>query len=58
MDRASLLEMTRARIRDLVDGYLEAAALNEDIGSYLVRPALGDDAGVLGAMALARTAET
>lgn len=58
MDRGSLLEMTRTRVRELLGGYLEARALGKDIGSYLVRPALGDRAGVLGAMALAQTAET
>jgi fructokinase len=57
MDRASLLEMVRTRVRELLGGYLGAPALNEDIGSYLVRPALGDRAGVLGAIALAQSAE-
>jgi fructokinase len=58
MDRSSLLEKTRIRLRELLAGYLEAPALAEDIGSYLVRPALGDLAGVLGAIALAQTAES
>ena len=57
MDRSSLIEKTRIRLRELLAGYLEAPALAEDIGSYLVRPALGDRAGVLGAIALAQTAE-
>jgi fructokinase len=57
MDRSSLLEQTRIRLQELLAGYLEAPALGEDIGSYLIRPALADSAGVLGAIALAQTAE-
>lgn len=56
MDRSTLLEKTRIRLRELLAGYLEAPALAEDIGSYLVPPALGDRAGVLGAIALAQMA--
>jgi fructokinase len=57
MDRPSLLELIRARFQQLLGGYLETPALSGDVGSYLVRPALGDRAGVLGAIALAQTLE-
>lgn len=55
MEHPSLLETIRARVSELLGGYLETPALSEKIGSYLVAPALGDRAGVLGAMALAQT---
>ena len=53
MDRPPLLPMVRTRLRELVAGYLDTSMLGEDIDSYLVAPALGDEAGVLGAIALA-----
>lgn len=54
MERPHVLERTRERLRSLVAGYLEAPLLNGEIDRYLVAPALGDDAGVLGAIALAQ----
>ncbi len=56
MERAGLLAMVRARLRELVAGYLETPLLGQDIDSFLVPPALGDRAGVLGAIALAESA--
>jgi fructokinase len=53
MEQPGLLAMVRARLRELVAGYLATPLLDEDIDSYLVAPALGDRAGVLGAIALA-----
>ncbi|MBV9050548.1 MAG: hypothetical protein JOY58_19945, partial [Solirubrobacterales bacterium] len=44
----------RTRLRELVGGYLDSPLLAGDIDGYLVAPALGDRAGVLGAIALAR----
>jgi fructokinase len=56
MDRPPLLGMVRRRLRELVGGYLQTPLLGESIDSYLVRPWLGDRAGVLGAIALAQAA--
>ena len=56
MERPPLLRMVRERLRELVAGYLDTPSLGEDIGSYVVAPGLGDRAGVLGAIALAREA--
>jgi fructokinase len=55
IEHPSLLEAIRVRVRELLGGYLATPALSEEIDSYLVRPALGDRAGVLGAIALAQT---
>lgn len=54
MDRAGLLGRVRGRLRELVAGYLETPMLADQIEEYLVAPALGDRAGVLGAIALAQ----
>jgi fructokinase len=56
MERAPLLGLVRRRLRGLLGGYLDAPELGEGIERYLVAPELGDDAGVLGAIALAQQA--
>jgi fructokinase len=53
LDRAGLLDRVRAQLPALVAGYLDDPLLGADIAHYLVAPELGDDAGVLGAIALA-----
>jgi fructokinase len=54
MEHRPLLGMVRRRLRELVAGYLETPLLGDEVDSYLVAPALGDRAGVLGAIALAQ----
>lgn len=56
MERAPLLGLVRERLRELVGGYLDQPLLGAEVDRYLVRPQLGDDAGVLGAIALAQQA--
>jgi len=56
MERGGLLAMVRVRVRELVAGYLDTPLLRGEVGSFLVEPALGDRAGVLGAIALAEMA--
>jgi fructokinase len=56
MQRSPMLPSVRTRLRDLVGGYLDTRSLAQDIDRYLVAPALGDRAGVLGAIALAAAA--
>jgi fructokinase len=51
-----LLGLVRDRLPELLAGYLDAPALREDIEGYVVPPALGPRAGVLGAIELARAA--
>jgi fructokinase len=55
MDRPALLPMVRSRLRELMAGYLDTPMLGGEIDSYVVAPALGDDAGVLGAIVLAQS---
>jgi len=54
MERGCLLAAVRCRLPELLGGYLESALLGEEIDRYLVAPALGDRAGVLGAISLAQ----
>jgi fructokinase len=56
MKEPSLLPLVRRRVRELVAGYLSAPELGDAIDGYIVPPALGDRAGVLGALELARMA--
>jgi fructokinase len=58
MDHGPLLDSVRTHLRDLVAGYLASPLLGERVDEYVVRPELGDDAGVLGALALAESALT
>lgn len=51
LERAGLREAVGSRLRELNAGYLDS--LGDEIDAYLVAPALGDLAGVLGAIALA-----
>jgi fructokinase len=56
MTRASLWPMVRTRLTSVLGGYVSSPLLGPEIESYLVPPALGERAGVLGAMALAHMA--
>jgi fructokinase len=53
LNHAPLLGLIRRRLPALLNGYLRSSLLAEAIEDYLVAPALGDRAGVLGAIALA-----
>ena len=52
----NLLKMVRKKVPSLINGYLSSQAILKDIDSYIVPPALGNRAGVLGAIALAKEA--
>jgi fructokinase len=54
--KPTLLPRVRERLRELLAGYFDAPELKDAIGDFVVRPALGDRAGVLGAIALAQVA--
>lgn len=49
-------QMIREKVQIALKGYIVSSALNEEIGSFIVPPLLGDDAGVCGAIALAKEA--
>jgi fructokinase len=56
MNEPTLLSLVRSRVRELASGYFNTPELTEAIDDYIVAPALGDRAGVLGAIELARLA--
>jgi fructokinase len=53
MEQSQLLPLLRQNVPKLLGGYIQAPQILEDIDSYIVLPALGRRAGVLGAIALA-----
>jgi fructokinase len=58
MKEPTLLARVQRRLPDVLAGYFDAPELNDGIADFVVRPGLGDRAGVLGAIALAQaTAE-
>ena len=57
MGQPGLLAMVRREVVRLLNGYVDAPEITRDIDGYIVPPALGNRAGVLGAIALAEQAE-
>lgn len=51
-----LLPRVRARMREILAGYVAVPQLDEGLDAYLVAPGLGERSGVIGALELARTA--
>jgi fructokinase len=58
MNGPGLLERVRGEVVALLNGYLDLTAAGTDPDGYIYPPALGARAGVLGAIALARTAQS
>jgi fructokinase len=56
MSHPPLLGLIRAQVMDLLNNYVRAPQLIEQIDEYIVAPALGGRAGVLGGLALAERA--
>jgi fructokinase len=56
MRQEHLFPRIQAGVQKLLRGYIRARLVLDEIGEYIVPPALGERAGVLGAIALARRA--
>lgn len=56
MEQQHLFPLVRRRVLELLNGYVQSPRLLEGIDTYIVPPALGNRAGVLGALALAQQA--
>lgn len=56
MSRPVMFPLLRAKVQALLNGYVQHPALLSQIENYIVPPALGNRAGVLGAMTLAAEA--
>ncbi len=52
MSQPHSLPLVRTKLLHTLNGYIQAKALVDDIESYVVPPSLGNQAGVLGAIAL------
>jgi fructokinase len=57
MQAPMLLQLVRRRVVELAAGYFDVSELGTSIDDYVVMPLLGDRAGVVGAIELARTAD-
>jgi len=53
MRQAGLFGLVRRKSLELLNSYIQVSAITEHIEEYVVSPRLGDNAGVLGAIALA-----
>lgn len=56
MHQSHLFPRVRRRVRERLNAYLQRPEFLDEIDGYIVPPSLGDDAGVVGALALAREA--
>jgi fructokinase len=56
MHLEGLLDALRARTVESLNGYIDVAEITQHTDRYIVRPQLGDHAGLLGAIALAADA--
>jgi fructokinase len=56
MDQTQLFPMIRKEVRDHLGNYISAPEIQEANEEYIVPPALGSQAGALGAVALAQLA--
>jgi fructokinase len=54
MEQTHLLPMIRTKVVSLLNGYIQSSDILDHIENYIVPPALGNKAGVLGAIALAK----
>jgi len=56
--REDLLPLIRKNVQDILNGYVQSAAITNDIDQYIIPPGLGGRSGMLGAIALAKEAIT
>ena len=57
MQRAFLFPLIRRKVLEELNGYVQASTLLNCIDDYIVPPGLGNQSGVLGALAMAQAAE-
>ena len=53
MEHTSLYPMIRKNVARLLNNYVQAPNITDDIENYIIPPALGNKAGILGSIALA-----
>lgn len=57
MNQTQLFSLVRQKVQDSLNGYVNHPAILSEIDTYIVPPGLGNQAGVLGAIALAQTSQ-
>ncbi|MGL5710692.1 MAG: ROK family protein, partial [Cetobacterium sp.] len=53
MKQMQLFPLIRKNVKELLNNYVQTKEILENIDSYIVSPGLGDNAGLLGSIALA-----
>ena len=53
MQHTGLFPLVRRKVQQFLNGYIQSTQITERIKEYIVPPVLGNQAGVLGAIALA-----
>ena len=53
MQQKFLFPLIHEKVQDLLNGYIHKAEILENIDQYIIPPSLGNQAGLLGAIALA-----
>lgn len=56
MKQQHLFPLIRQKVQEVLNGYIQAEVILDQIDTYIVPPALGNRSGVLGAIALAKEA--
>lgn len=54
MKQANLFPLLQEKVKQQLNHYLQTEALEKEIGTYIVPPALGDQSGLIGAVELGR----
>ncbi|MFK4998129.1 ROK family protein [Bacillus sp. N9] len=54
MKQSQLFPLIHAQVKILLNGYASLSEITERIDEYIVPPKLGDDAGTIGALMLAK----
>lgn len=53
--QTQLFQNIRRKVQDYLNGYVRSSQILDEIDSYIVNPGLGDQSGILGAIAMAET---
>ncbi|CAM3120210.1 ROK family protein [Paenibacillus sediminis] len=56
MKQKQLFPLIKAKVQEMINGYLQHSHINDQIDQYIVPPKLGDNAGLCGALALGHRA--
>lgn len=56
MKQAQIFSLVHKQVQELLNGYVAVPQITERIEEYIVSPGLGDDAGIVGALMLAKQA--